>query len=96
MGADLHEIRPDKEALATRRRIIGRSLRHALAHHGDGFCGFALVTWNHQGGAYSGYLAEYGVIGESLMPAYVHDALNRHVAVVVAERGRSEPLDGGA
>lgn len=92
----LVEFRPDKAALARRRRIMGRALRAALDTHGSELAGFALVSWDRRGGAHTTYLAQDGMVSESLMPTLVHDALNRHVAVVLAEREASRPLDDDA
>ena len=88
------EVRPDKEFLAKRRRIFGRSMRNALQSQGAEFAGFALVTWDNRGNATSAFYCDTGPIGESLMPTFVHDALNRHVAVVVSQTADTSRVEG--
>lgn len=90
----IKEIRPDKEFLAKKRRIFGRAVRAALADHGEEFAGFSLVTWDNRGLSNSAYYADTGPVGESLVPVFSHDALNRHVAVVTAKSGASDRIDG--
>lgn len=46
--------------------------------------GFALVVWNKNGDMRTAYNAEHGPIGPALVPTLAADALNRHVAVVLA------------
>lgn len=95
--AELFEIAPATERARRIKKILGRVLRLHMDFHGADFAGFAIVTWDMTGGAHSGYFTEHGMVSESLMPAYVHDALNRHLAVVLAERTQSDiitPDDG--
>lgn len=66
------------------RRILGRSIKSAIEKHGGDIGGFALVTWDMRGNAQSAMLDDVGPIAMALVPTYVHDALNRHVAVTVA------------
>lgn len=90
------EVRPDKVALAKRRRTFGRIVRHTLQAHGDDFAGFAIVTWNHRGDASSGYYAATGPIAEALVPSYVSDAINRHITIEMAQTLAVKPIDGDA
>jgi hypothetical protein len=92
--AELVEIDPGADRAQRVRRIIGRSLQNHLREHGDEIAGFAFVTWDMRGEATSGYMTEVGPIGESLMPAFVKDALQRHLAVVLVERTQSMPITG--
>lgn len=85
----VEEVDPSNERARQVRRILGAALKQAFEFFGDDLAGFALVTWDMRGGAHSGYLTEYGMVGESLMPAYVHDSLNRHLSVVLVERTES-------
>lgn len=80
------EIRPKKESLARRRRIVGRALREALSEQGDEFAGFALVTWDHRGNATSAFYADTGPIGESLVATFVHDQLVKHSAGLLTQK----------
>lgn len=91
----LKQIRPDKRFLAEKRRILARAVKSALANQGDDFAGFVLVTWDNRGNANSSYYADTGPIGESLLPTYTHDVLNRHVAVVTVQNSDSYRLPGG-
>jgi hypothetical protein len=74
------------------RRLLGQALKAAFYDHGESLAGYALVTWDMRGACHTGYLATHGVVSESLMPALVHDALNRHVAVNISQRTQSEEL----
>ena len=51
---------------------------------GDNIAGFALVTWDREGSLRSAYDTSYGPIGPALVPTLSADALNRHVAVMLA------------
>jgi hypothetical protein len=52
---------------------------------GDEISGFAIVVWDKKGDLRSAYDATRGPIGPALVPTLVSDALNRHVAVKLAE-----------
>lgn len=82
-----------KEAFNERRRAEGREMRQSLFLRcraavdqlGDEISGFAIVVWDRQGDLRSAYDATRGPIGPALVPTLVSDALNRHVAVKLAE-----------
>lgn len=84
--AVLREVTPNKVRARKTRLIMGRTLRHHLSAFGDDVAGFALVTWDMRGGAQSAFLTVNGMVSASLMPSFVHDVLNRHVAVDLAQR----------
>ena len=92
----IHSVSPDKYRSAKVRRAFGRCLRAHVAAHGDDLAGFAIVSWDMRGGAQSAVLADIGMVAESLVPSFAHDALNRHLAVLIAERTSSSPIDGDA
>ena len=46
---------------------------------------FALVVWGKNGDMKTAYNAAEGPIGPALVPTLVSDALNRHVAVMLAK-----------
>lgn len=46
--------------------------------------GFALVVWSKSGDMRTAYNAASGPIGPALVPTLAADALNRHVAIVLA------------
>jgi hypothetical protein len=81
------------EALDDRKRANGRQMRQSLFRRcraavnqlGDNISGFALVVWDSQGDLRTSYDATRGPIGPALVPTLVSDALNRHVAVKLAE-----------
>jgi hypothetical protein len=60
--------------------------RAALDQFGDDVAGFALVVWDRSGDLRSAYETSIGPIRPALVPTLAADALNRHVAVVVAEQ----------
>ncbi len=75
------------------RRIFGQCIKSAVAN-ATGFAGFALVTWDERGECRTSYYADTGPISAHLMPSYVADALNRHVAVDIAQRTASNLVTG--
>lgn len=89
------EIKPDKENTRSVRRIIGRSLHQHLVEHGDTLAGFALVTWDHRGECVTAFSSGGSPVGRSLVPGYVSDALNRHIAIVVASERTAVSVDPG-
>jgi hypothetical protein len=76
-----------------KRQSDGRSMRHELFGRcraaadqmGDEIAGFAIVVWDQNGDMRTSYNAARGPIGPALVPTLVSDALNRHVAVKLAE-----------
>lgn len=76
------------------RRILGRSVGTAL---GDGVAqmvGFALVSWDERGQCTTSYYAASGPVGDNLMPSFVHDALQRHVTVRIAQETSTTQITG--
>jgi hypothetical protein len=84
---------PFKLVIDRRRRDEGRDMRQALFQRcravidqmGDDIAGFAIAAWDNRGDMRTAYDATRGVIGPALVPTLVSDALNRHVAVKLAE-----------
>lgn len=75
------------------RQDLFKSCRTGADQMGDDMVGFAIVVWDKNGGMWTSYNAARGPIGPSLVPTLVSDALNRHVAVKLAEaRIASEPI----
>jgi hypothetical protein len=64
--------------------------RAAIDQMGDEVIGFALVVWDREGDLRSSYNATRGPIGPALLPTLVADALNRHVAVMLASAKTEE------
>jgi hypothetical protein len=52
----------------------------------------AFVVWDMRGAARTVYSTEHGPFAHSMVPAFVHDALNRHLAVVIAQENMAEPI----
>lgn len=90
----VHEVNPHLDRVRRIRKIAGQSLSQHMRRHGNALGGFAIVTWNECGEVQSAYYTATGPISESLMPVYVHDALNRHVAVRLTERARTNQITG--
>jgi len=59
----------------------------------DHLAGYALVVWDARGDMRTAYNASEGPIGPALVPTLVADALNRHVAVMLA---RSDDTDASS
>jgi hypothetical protein len=67
---------------------LGDGLAALLASHdqaGDEIAGFALVVWDNRGDMRTAYDAARGPIGPALVLTLVSDALNRHLAIKLAE-----------
>ena len=58
----------------------------AVATLGDDVAGYALVIWGKDGEMRTAYNAAQGPIGPALVPTLAADALNRHVAVMLAKK----------
>jgi hypothetical protein len=61
---------------------------------GDNVAGFALIVWGKDGEMRTAYNAAQGPIGPGLVPTLAADALNRHVAVMLAKN--EEPDDSAS
>lgn len=90
----VHEVRPDKKLLRRRRRILYRVVAEHLGRMGDDLAGFSLVTWDHRGEPNTGFLAG-GPIGRGFIPAFTSDALNRHIAVSLAQESATDRIEDG-
>ena len=62
----------------------------AVATLGDDVAGYALVIWGKDGEMRTAYNAAQGPIGPALVPTLAADALNRHVAVMLAKKDDSD------
>jgi hypothetical protein len=80
----IHAISPKSERTRSVRKILIRCLRHQLQGHGGNLAGFALVTWDMCANAETAFLTG-GHVSRSLVPAFTSDALNRHIAVELAQ-----------
>jgi hypothetical protein len=76
------ERRIAKDAAELREELLEKC-RAAVAEL-DHIAGYALVVWDGRGDMRSAYNAAQGPIGPALVPTLVADALNRHVAVMLA------------
>ncbi len=59
----------------------------------EGIAGYALVVWDKSGAMRTAYDASHGPIGPALVPTLAADALNRHVAVMLATSGEIDDND---
>jgi hypothetical protein len=92
-----------KEVRNEQRRYAGKDMRKSLFERcraaadqlGDEISGFAIVVWDKQGDLRSAYDATRGPIGPALVPTLVSDALNRHVAVKLAEERLADSSGSG-
>lgn len=97
MSAEIVEVDLVGERQQRVRRILGRCVRDALEGWDGDIGGFALITWDMRGEARTAVFDDLGPIGRSLVPAFVHDALNRHLAVaIMQENGGPGKITGGA
>lgn len=77
------------DARKTRAALFQRC-RAAIEQMGDDIAGFALVVWDKEGNLRSAYDASRGPIRAPLVPTLTADALNRHVAVMLAAARQAE------
>jgi hypothetical protein len=71
------------------RRVLFTRCRAAIEEMGDDIAGFAMVVWDNEGHLRSSYDTR-GPIRAPLVPTLVADALNRHLAVMLAEEQARE------
>lgn len=74
-----------KEAEAKRvRKELFAACSRAAEQLGDEIAGYAVVVWGKDGEMRTAYDAQSGPIRAPLVPTLASDALNRHVAVMLA------------
>jgi hypothetical protein len=76
-------MRAAQESELLRKDIISKCAATIEAMGGD-VAGFALIVWNGSGEMRTVYDASKGPVGPALLPTLASDALNRHVAVMLA------------
>jgi hypothetical protein len=84
----------ESEDVRQLREHLFEACRAALDELNGELAGFALVAWGKNGGMKSAYNASSGPVGPALVPTLVSDALNRHVAVMLA-REESDDVNSG-
>lgn len=76
------------------RKVMHACVRRSFELFGDDISGFALVSWNRRGEMDSAYLVGHGPHAFASIPGQVHDALNRHMAVELAQDCQPTFIDG--
>lgn len=92
----LVQARNERKAAEARnvRENMFAGARAAAADHGDDIAGFALVSWRRDGGMHTSIFTGYGPVADSMVPMQVHDALQRHLTIEIAERAAiTSPFD---
>ena len=79
-----------KTRAARVRSVLEKTIEIQLQGHSDEVAGFAVVTWDGRGACLSGFFTGAGPIDRCLMPSYVEQALNRHVAANIANETEAE------
>lgn len=69
---------------------IFRRARAAADQMGDDLAGFALIVWDRHGDMRTSYDTRFGPIRDAIVPTLASDALNRHVAVMLATQAKSD------
>lgn len=82
-------LRAEREAELARVDLMEKC-EAAIDAVGNDVAGFALIVWNRDGEMRTVYDASKGPIGPALLPTLASDALNRHVAVMLAKEEASE------
>ncbi len=93
----LIDVKNDRKCAEGRemRQALFERCRAAADQLGDNTSGFALVVWDNQSDLRRAYDATRGPIGPALVPTLVADALNRHVAVKLAEERLADSSGSG-
>ncbi len=81
--------RSEREAELIREDLFSKCTA-AVDGLGDGVAGYALIVWGKDGDMRTAYNAAQGPIGPALVPTLAADALNRHVAVMLARDDESD------
>ncbi|AIB11803.1 hypothetical protein ABAZ39_07285 [Azospirillum argentinense] len=89
----VREIAPSTERADRVLRQIAEQADVARSEFGPDLAGFALVAWDMRGAVRTTIDCREGAVALSLVPTFAHDALNRHVAVVIQQTAESEGLD---
>ncbi len=84
--------RAEREAKLLQEDIMAKCAS-ALQSVGPDVAGFALVVWNKSGDMRTAYDTSKGPIGPALLPTLASDALNRHVAVMLARDEVADDAD---
>jgi hypothetical protein len=84
--------RAERQAKLLRDDVLAKC-KAALQGVGDDLAGFALVVWDKNGEMQTAYDASRGPVGPALLPTLASDALNRHVAVMLARDDVAEDSD---
>ncbi|WP_024275839.1 hypothetical protein [Hyphomicrobium sp. 802] len=77
-------LRAERDAELARAELLAKC-EAAIEAVGNDVAGFALIVWNGNGEMRTVYDASKGPIGAALLPTLASDALNRHVAVMLAK-----------
>jgi hypothetical protein len=86
-------LRAERDGELLRADILEKCAA-AIETIGDEPAGFALVVWNKEGEMRTTYDASRGPIGPALLPTLASDALNRHVAVMLARDSELDDTTG--
>jgi len=90
MMGEIREIRPAQDATRRLLDVLGE-LGEKISD--EGYIAGAFVVWGPRGEVHTVYDTRSGPVSKCLMPTFVHDALNRHVAVAIAQSCTAESLD---
>lgn len=93
MKGNIRVIDPKRDRLSRPRRWFLDSVREAM---GREIAGYAIVTWDRDNSVAT-YMLPSDFIGRRILPSIVHDALQQHVTMMMAEDAPVEdtpPKDG--
>lgn len=85
-------VRAERAARLLREDLLAKCAA-AIDDMGDDVAGYALVVWTKNGEMRTAYDAAQGPIGPALVPTLAADALNRHVAVMLARVDEADESD---
>jgi hypothetical protein len=91
----LSVVRNERKAAEVKhmRRDMHTAVRSTCRALGDDLSGYALVSWTRGGEVHTNINEGYGPFGWGSLPGQCHDAINRHIAIVIANPDATIPHD---
>ena len=94
----LVQVRNERKAAQAKymRRDMHCAVRSACRGCGDDLSGYALVAWDRMGNVHTAINQGLGPFGWCALPNQCRDAINRHIAIALANPEAASPEPEGA
>jgi hypothetical protein len=91
----LIQFRNERKAAEAKhmRGDMHSAVRQVCRDLGEELSGYALVSWTRRGETHTNINEGYGPFGWGSLPGQCHDAVNRHIAIVIANPDVAIPHD---